>query len=134
MRVIDEVIIHCTATPSDMDVTVDHLYQWHVEDNGWSDIGYHALISLDGTVWYCRPLERSGAHCTSRNATTIGIAFAGGYNKDGSPWQPNEEQIEAYKHYEEELFSEFGKLPVNPHNKYSNKTCPNFNISILSRD
>ena len=28
---------------------VAEVKRWHVEDNGWSDIGYHFLIDRDGT-------------------------------------------------------------------------------------
>ena len=57
----------------------------------------------------------------------------GGYNPDGSIWdKPTEEQIKQYKILQDELFEQFGELKVNPHNKYSSKTCPNFDVNELA--
>lgn len=127
MRVIDEVILHCTDTPMSFECTIDDIRDWHLA-RGFYDVGYHAYIDRNGFVWYGRDLDRAGAHTKGRNATTIGVCFEGGMD---AGWEPTPEQVEAYMHYEEELFNEFGKLPVNPHNKYSDKTCPNFSIDIL---
>ncbi len=48
MRKIDKIIIHCSATPEFREVTKADIYNWHVKENGWSDIGYHFLIDLKG--------------------------------------------------------------------------------------
>ena len=45
MRKIDKVIIHCTATPEDRWVNTLDLYKWHVLERGWSDVGYHYLLT-----------------------------------------------------------------------------------------
>ena len=50
MRNINKIIVHCSATPEDRDVSIDTIRKWHVEDNGWSDIGYHWVIPLSGSI------------------------------------------------------------------------------------
>jgi hypothetical protein len=35
---------------------------YHLEVSGFSDIGYHFVISPDGTIYEGRPLDRMGAH------------------------------------------------------------------------
>ena len=56
MRQLNEIIIHCTATRPDWwasrstKAKVNEVRRWHVEDRGWSDVGYHYLIDRDGTV------------------------------------------------------------------------------------
>ena len=73
MRHINEIIIHCTATPQDWrkgqrtSTKVKEVTRWHVEDRGWSDIGYTYLIDRDGTVQDGRPIHRAGAHVKGRN-------------------------------------------------------------------
>ncbi|EPX78509.1 hypothetical protein Salmuc_03620 [Salipiger mucosus DSM 16094] len=68
MRDISKIIVHASATQADwMDgyptgTKMAEIRRWHVEDRGWSDIGYHFLIDRDGTVARGRPLERIGAH------------------------------------------------------------------------
>ena len=34
------------------DDDVEIIRKWHVEGNGWSDIGYHYFIKKDGEVMY----------------------------------------------------------------------------------
>lgn len=81
-RKIDKIIIHCTETPENRDVSVQDLRDWHIKDNGWSDIGYHFFIDLQGVVHKCRPIERIGAHTKGYNKNSIGVAYAGGMDKE----------------------------------------------------
>ena len=46
-RKIDEIILHCTATPEGEDYTVEQIRQMHLA-RGFSDIGYHFVIGRDG--------------------------------------------------------------------------------------
>tara|TARA_R110001632_G_scaffold174521_1_gene294103 strand:+ start:521 stop:721 length:201 start_codon:yes stop_codon:yes gene_type:complete len=50
MRKIDKIIVHCSATPQFKDFDVEDIRDWHVNGNGWSDIGYHYIIKLDGEI------------------------------------------------------------------------------------
>ena len=78
MRPINEIIIHCSATAEGKDFKAADIRRWHVQGNGWKDIGYHFVIDLDGTVEVGRPVAQQGAHCTNHNKTTIGICYVGG--------------------------------------------------------
>ena len=66
MRDISKAIVHCTATPEGRPTTVEDIRSWH-KARGWSDIGYHYVIYLDGSVHEGRPVERMGAHCKGQN-------------------------------------------------------------------
>jgi len=81
MRNIEEIIIHCSATPEGRDVSTEEIRQWHL-DRGWSDIGYHFVVELDGTVYDGRPLEIAGAHARGHNSQSIGICYVGGVDSD----------------------------------------------------
>jgi len=72
MRRITKIILHCTATPEGRDVSVDEIRQWHL-DRGWSDIGYHYVIDINGNLQDGRPLTRAGAHVRGYNKGSIGI-------------------------------------------------------------
>jgi N-acetylmuramoyl-L-alanine amidase len=54
---------------------------------GWSEIGYHYLITLDGKVYAGRrPDESVGAHVGGFNNRTLGIAYVGGLrSSDAKP-------------------------------------------------
>ena len=80
---IHSVIIHCSATREDEWITAKMIDTWHREQNGWSMIGYHRVIRLDGAVEQGRPLERRGAHVAGNNVNTIGICMIGGLDQNG---------------------------------------------------
>ena len=66
--------------------------RWHVQDRGWSDIGYHRVIlngvrraqdrydaTLDGVIERGRADSVVGAHCAARgmNRLTLGVCCVG---------------------------------------------------------
>ena len=54
MRKINEIIVHCTATPEGRHVTVADVDNWH-RARKFNGIGYHYLIYLDGSIHEGRP-------------------------------------------------------------------------------
>lgn len=91
MKTIDAIVIHCSATRAGQDIHASDIDKWHKE-RGMAMIGYHYVITLDGTVEQGRPLTRDGAHCntagisgTSYNKHSIGICYVGGLDKAGNP-------------------------------------------------
>ena len=72
MREINKIILHCSATPEDRDVKAETIKKWHT-DKGWSDVGYHYIIELDGRLKTGRPIERIGAHCKGHNNDSLGV-------------------------------------------------------------
>ena len=82
---IKKVIIHAADTPADMDIGTAEIRRWHVEGNGWSDIGYHYVIRRDGVTETGRDLdgdgdieEEVGAHVYGHNRGTLGVCMVGG--------------------------------------------------------
>lgn len=81
MRVINQLIIHCSATKPSMDIGVAEIREWHL-DRGWSDIGYHYVITRDGGLELGRPVAKPGAHAKGYNANSIGICLVGGVKEE----------------------------------------------------
>jgi N-acetyl-anhydromuramyl-L-alanine amidase AmpD len=77
-RSTDTLVIHCADTTPDMDVGAKEIRQWHVVENGWTDIGYHMVIRRDGKIEAGRPIWSLGAHVEGHNSTSIGISMVGG--------------------------------------------------------
>ena len=81
----DSIIIHCAATKKSMDIGYKEIREWHVDQNGWDDVGYHYIIRRNGKLEKSRPEEYSGAHAPSHNSRSIGICLVGGMADDGGP-------------------------------------------------
>ena len=81
----DSIIIHCAATKASMDIGYDEIRKWHVDQNGWDDVGYHFIIRRNGKLEKARPEGYSGAHAPSHNSRSIGICLVGGMADDGGP-------------------------------------------------
>lgn len=130
MRELNRIILHCTATPSWREVSVDEIRRWHVEGNGWSDIGYHYVILLDGTVARGRPLDVAGAHVKGHNKDSVGVVYVGGTDVTGQPQDTlNSNQLFGLYKVVTSLRNLFGPLTLHGHNEFSDKACPSFIVS-----
>lgn len=76
-----QIIIHCTGGYASEKTTVETIHNMHLK-NGWSGIGYHFLITVDGKVWQGRPDDTIGAHAAPLNNNSIGICYVGGLSQD----------------------------------------------------
>ena len=81
-RTINEIIIHCTATPEGKDYGIDEVTKWH-KQRGFTTIGYHYLIGLDGKIRNGRNIDVAGAHCVGHNSHSVGVCYVGGCEADG---------------------------------------------------
>lgn len=129
-RKINEIIIHCTATPEGREVSLEELYNWH-KARKFIDIGYHFVVHIDGTIESARPLNIMGAHCEGHNPHSIGISYVGGTRND-SPQKPKDTRTEAQRaqiwnlvYY---LLRYFPSATIHGHNEYAAKACPCFNV------
>lgn len=85
MRYINEIIIHCTATPPGKDIGAAEITNYHTKTLGWKDCGYHYIVRLNGSVERGRYISQPGAHCRGHNAHSVGVAYVGGLDENGQP-------------------------------------------------
>lgn len=127
MRKINKIIVHCTATPEGRHTTVEDVNRWHL-GRGWSGIGYHILVYLDGTVHEGRPIEVAGAHCRGQNKNSIGIAYVGGIDK--KHFKAKDTRTKEQKEALEDILNYFKvlhpEIEIFGHNDFSSKDCPSF--------
>ncbi|WP_217438624.1 N-acetylmuramoyl-L-alanine amidase, partial [Fertoeibacter niger] len=82
---VHEAIIHSSDTrpgwleAAGSQAKLKGIRRWHVQENGWKDVGYHWLIDRDGTLLCGRLPGVIGAHVAGRNAGTLGICLIGGF-------------------------------------------------------
>ncbi|MFA6923606.1 MAG: N-acetylmuramoyl-L-alanine amidase [Bacteroidales bacterium] len=83
MRTIKNIVVHCTATPTDATVTAICRY-WR-EQLGWKNPGYHYIILRDGSIDQLLDEELIANGVAGHNADSIHVAYIGGIDKDGKP-------------------------------------------------
>lgn len=130
----DKIIIHCTDTPADMNVTVETLHQWHVVENGWSAIGYAYFIDRDANIHKCRDLDGDGdvedevgAHTRGFNRGSIGIALAG-------RGEYTDEMLDQLEFLCDDIRSRHGIKLEDIYGHYhfdASKTCPMFDVEAF---
>ena len=130
-RIINEIIVHCTATPEGKDYTVAEIRRWHLA-RGFSDIGYHYIIHLDGEIETGRDVDISGAHCTGHNAHSIGISYVGGVAKDGKTPKDTRtlDQKAALANLLIDLRRLYPNAKIHGHRDFANKACPSFDATF----
>lgn len=130
-RSINEIIVHCAATPEGKNFTVEQIRDWHVNGRGWKDIGYHFVIYLDGSIHAGRPVEQVGAHCLNHNQHSIGVCYIGGCTAVGKKAKDTRTpaQKKALLELLTELRSIYPKARIHSHSDFANKACPAFNAT-----
>ena len=129
-RRIDEIIVHCTATPQGREVTVADIDRWH-RQRGFYGIGYHYVVYLDGTVHLGRAIHEVGAHCKGHNAHSIGVCYVGGLSANGRTPKDtrNAAQRRALLELLHELKQQYPQAAIHGHRDFSAKACPCFDAT-----
>lgn len=128
-RKINEIIVHCTDTEAFVPVSKKDLYQWHVVERNYKDIGYHYFIDIKGNIIVCRSIDKVGAHCKGHNKHSIGICYAGG-RLNGNYYDTRTIlQKDSLHQLIQGLCNTFPITKISGHRDYSRKSCPCFDAS-----
>lgn len=126
MRNINKIIIHCSATPEGREISADTIDQWH-KQRGWSGIGYHYVVALDGCIEYGREITKQGAHVKGHNKGSIGICYIGGCDSAMNAKDTRTpEQKESLLLLLKTLKKMHPDATIHGHNEFANKACPSF--------
>jgi len=139
MAKIENLVWHCSDTPSTFDVTKHHIEQWHIKDNGWSRVGYHLLVRRNGSLDIMIPFDRSSNITIDElangakgfNSNSIHFCWAGGKNNDDNRTDAQKATMEAVTEMMVMLFPDIKVLGHNQINSY--KYCPSFNLTAWLR-
>jgi N-acetylmuramoyl-L-alanine amidase len=136
-RKIDYIVIHCTATSQDANVSSIQRYWKDVLK--WKSPGYHILIEADGTRNYLQPFDRPANGVRGFNQNSIHISYIGGIDAQGKAIDNRTEAqkksiITAIK--SAIVWSENGNVIIQGHRDFSNvkKDCPSFNAKNEYKD
>ena len=131
----DYIVIHCAATKASMDIGLTEIRKWHVQDNGWRDVGYHYIIRRNGEVELGRSIRDTGAHAAGYNHKSVSGCMVGGMAEDNSAENNfTAQQWTALLDLVKQLKSNYPDADVIGHNEISEKECPSFNVKKWKED
>ncbi|MER2598268.1 MAG: N-acetylmuramoyl-L-alanine amidase [Caldilineales bacterium] len=80
---ITHLCVHHSAAAAT--VPVEHIAQYHVEQQGWPGIGYHYYVKPDGVIYLTQRLETVSWHVTHNNDYSVGVCVSGDFTYDPPP-------------------------------------------------
>jgi hypothetical protein len=92
---VTRAIVHHTAgrngySQSEVPGIIRGIQNWHIDGNGWTDIGYNVVIDRFGGVWEGRVggLDKAivGAHAAGHNSGSVGVSVLGNYVSVTPEW------------------------------------------------
>lgn len=130
MRKINEIIVHCAATPEGKNFKAADIDRWHRERK-MKCIGYHYVVDLDGTVEPGRPESEIGAHCLGHNQYSIGVCYVGGLAADGKTPKDTRTAVqkEALLTLLKKLRAKYPNASIHGHRDFAAKACPSFDAT-----
>lgn len=121
-RVINRVVIHCSASDNPKHDNIDTIRRWHLQQ-GWDDVGYNFFIRFNGTMEIGRDIEIIPAHVSGLNEDSLGICLSGNKYFAQDQFDTCKQTIHLLKMILPRPFSVHGHHEFN-----KKKTCPNFDI------
>ncbi len=143
-KLLQYLVIHCTATKPGREVTSDEIRHWHTDPvskggRGWKQVGYTDMIHLNGDVERLvnnnedakvDPWEitngAKGYNAISRHIVYVGGADAKNVKKAKDTRTP--EQKEALRRYVLDFHKRFPKVKIIGHREVAAKDCPSFDV------
>lgn len=136
MRKIDTIFVHCSDSDIPGHDNIKTIREWHTQ-RGFTgpdgvagthdDIGYHYVITKDGTLHKGRPEKNVGAGVLGHNKNSIHICLTGRHDFTEAQFKTLIKILSStLKTYNLDWDS------VKPHNEVDiKKTCPNFDVKAL---
>lgn len=118
-RFIDTIIIHCSATRVNKNLSPLDLVRMH-RKRGFNGCGYHYYIRKDGEICEMRSVGTIGAHCKGHNEGSIGICYEGGLDTKGAPADTRtEDQKKSLKYLIKLLKQDYNIKRIAGHRDFS---------------
>lgn len=121
---IQKIIIHHSAM--DPKLPIRHIADYHTkpepQGRGWPGIGYHFVITQDGTVYRTNPVDRISYHVSGHNTNSIGICM----HNTLQHYPPPRRQLYATRALIRKLRRDHPTIQETPifHNELSSTECP----------
>jgi len=127
MRKVNNIVIHCTATPKN--TTVKSIQSYWKNNLGWKSPGYHRIIADDGTIHVMADFNEITNGVANHNSDSIHFSYIGGVDKNNKPVDNRSAaQKEAILSLIDEAKNIYPEAKVLGHRDFSGvaKACPCF--------
>jgi len=120
LKEVKLIIIHHSGSLD----SFEKIKNFHINKNGWEDIGYHWVIDKNGNLLEGRNEKFIGAHCLGQNRNSLGVCLIGNFEFE----TPTEKQIQILIEFLKKKMNKFNISLENVfgHRKISEKEgiCP----------
>jgi N-acetyl-anhydromuramyl-L-alanine amidase AmpD len=124
---ITEVVLHCSSSDYEHHDDIEIIRGWHVNENSWSDVGYHYFITTYSGIQIGRDELVQGAGVRGFNKNSIHICLHG-KNKF------YDNQFMFLQALLERICDDYPIKKIWYHNELdSEKTCPNFELAYVAK-
>ncbi|SMF55855.1 Peptidoglycan-binding (PGRP) domain of peptidoglycan hydrolases-containing protein [Alteromonadaceae bacterium Bs31] len=130
-RKVSVIFLHCSASDNTKHDDVAVMKKWHVDGNGWSDVGYHFFITKAGDIQAGRGLEKIPSAQKGYNKGSIAICCHG-LKKE----KFTDKQMASVKKLCKAICDSYtDKIRIRGHREVSSKSCPVYDYtSVLGLD
>lgn len=135
MRAINNIVIHCTATPQT--ASISNIRRYWRDVLGWKSPGYHRIVEADGTMVVIAPDSAICNGVAGHNANSLHISYVGGI--DGLD-RPKDTRTNAQRATLERQVKEWKRLYPNArilgHRDFHGvkKACPSFDVAAWLKE
>lgn len=146
-KLIQYLVIHCTATPENRSISADDIRRWHLSPppvgRGWKQVGYTDMFHLNGTVE--RLVKNNDDAYVDGWEITNGVAgfndrarhivYVGGLSVNGKLAKDTRtpQQLAALTQYVQRFHKRFPDVLIKGHNELAAKACPSFDVQVWLR-
>lgn len=118
------IVVHCSDSPQGRGDDAETIHRWHLERKPvpFDGIGYHYVITEDGTCQNGRPLYWQGSHAYGYNNKSVGICLIG----KGDYTKEQMSTLRTLTGYLDGIF--VNALVVGHNDLNKGKTCPMFDV------
>lgn len=135
-RKVNKIVVHCSASDIEAHDNIETIRKWHVDQNGWDDIGYHYFITKDGKIHNARDIETIPAaqkiydpisgKDKAYNTNSIAICLSGEYLFTFKQFNSLQYLVNLINIEYNRILKILGHRDLD-----SRKTCPNFDLNQI---
>lgn len=117
---IKQIVVHHSAAPPT--VGIETIAHYHVTRMDWPGIGYHFVVTADGSLYQVNRMETVSHHAANVNPRSVGVCFLGNFNVEVPP----ADQLRAGAHLIAWLMDELhiAQDDVKGHREFMSTACP----------